>query len=55
MNKLVEVNLRLIAAKAEQLAMKYAQGKLWEGDLQTGLSEIYQALSDAQQTARTDL
>jgi len=55
MNKLVEVNLRLIAAKAEQLAMKYAQGKLWEGDLQSGLDEIYRALDEARQSARTDL
>lgn len=36
--------LELIAAKARQLAMDLKEGKLWEGDLSRGMSEIHEQL-----------
>lgn len=39
--------LNLAAAKAAKLAIDYAQGKLWPGDLSAGITEVETALLDA--------
>lgn len=44
MSELVGVYLDLIAAKAKQLAEDYKRGKLWEGDLTDGLSDVRETL-----------
>jgi hypothetical protein len=36
--------LALVAAKAKQLELDYRHGKLWEGDLDRGISEISEQL-----------
>jgi hypothetical protein len=38
------MRLRLIAAKAEQLASDISNGRLWEGDAARGISEIAEQL-----------
>jgi hypothetical protein len=40
MDEAIAIRLELMAAKAKQLAHDYRHGKLWEGDLDRGLSEI---------------
>jgi hypothetical protein len=40
-------SLRIIAAKAEQLAQDVERGKLWDGDLSKGLAEISEQLERA--------
>jgi hypothetical protein len=46
--------LKLIAAKAEQLANDVANGKLWEGELSSGLGAIREQLERASREARDD-
>ena len=50
----VSLRLDLIAAKARQLASDVRTGRLWEGDLARGLSEIREQLQQAEQSARSD-
>jgi len=50
----VGLRLDLIAAKARQLSDDYQRGKLWDGDLQRGLSEIQKQLNEAMQESRVD-
>lgn len=38
------MRLEVIAAKAKQLAYDVKHGKLWEGDLARGLSDIHEQL-----------
>lgn len=47
------LRLELVAAKAKQLAEDNKRGKLWPGDLERGLQELYEQLSRAQQDARS--
>lgn len=54
MSELVDVYLELAAAKAKQLAEDSKRGKLWEGDLQRGISEIRETLDKASSAGRTD-
>lgn len=44
--------LELVAAKAKQLAEDYKQGRLWEGELSSGLNEIIQTIHKIE--TRTD-
>jgi len=37
--------LELVAAKAKQLATDLKSGRLWPGDLNRGLSEIFETLN----------
>ena len=46
MNESIAARLELIAAKAKQLAMDYRNGRLWEGDLAKGKSEIGEQLNN---------
>jgi len=46
--------LKIIAAKAEQLANDVANGKLWEGELSSGLGTIAEQLERARREARDD-
>ena len=46
--------LKIIAAKAEQLANDVENHRLWEGELSSGLSEIAQQLERAQREAKDD-
>ena len=43
--------LKLIAAKAQKLAHDLENGKLWEGQLADGISEIRGQLADANRCA----
>lgn len=46
MNKdMAVIRLELAAAKAKQLAEDLRRGKLWDGDLERGIGEITQQLS----------
>ena len=45
--KSAELALRIIAARAEQLADMMANNQLWPGDLEAGLNEIAKQLSEA--------
>lgn len=45
MDESIAVRLELAAAKAKQLALDYRNGKLWDGDLDRGKSEIISQLS----------
>jgi len=53
-NEMVAVYLDLISARAKALAYEARNGKLWEGELQKGLSEIESAIKNASHAARTD-
>lgn len=44
MSVATEAYLALIAAKAQQLATDYRNGKLWPGDLSRGLGEIQETI-----------
>lgn len=46
--------LKIIAAKAEQLANDLTNGKLWGGELYNGLGEIGAQLERARREARND-
>ncbi len=46
MNESVSARLDLIAAKAKQLSLDYRNGRLWEGELNKGLGEIYSQLKN---------
>lgn len=50
----VALCLKIIAAKAEQLANDVANHKLWEGELSSGLAAISEQLQRALQAARDD-
>lgn len=54
MNTEISIRLELIAAKAKQLAEDYKNGKLWEGELGKGLSEIDSQLRLLLQQSRND-
>lgn len=43
------MRLDLIAAKAKQLAEDVRNGRLWEGQLSEGLSELQQQLSQVRE------
>lgn len=43
------VYMRLAAAKAAQLALDLENGRLWPGDLSSGIGEIQDALRKCQQ------
>lgn len=43
--------LRLISAKAQQLAHDLERGRLWEGQLAAGIDEIRSQLNDAARPA----
>lgn len=43
--------LKLIAAKAAKLADDLERGRLWEGELASGVAEIRKQLADAEQPA----
>ena len=47
MKAVLVASLRVIAAKAEQLAQDMERGRLWDGDLLRGLEEIAQQLERA--------
>lgn len=44
------IRLELVAAKAKQLAEDLKRGRLWEGDLSRGISEIMGQLNQAAAT-----
>ena len=46
--------LKLIAAKAEQLARDVVNGKLWEGELSNGLAIIGEQLERARRAAKDE-
>ncbi len=48
----VTMRLELIAAKAKQLASDEENGRLWEGDLSRGLSDLLRYVQQAQSDAR---
>ena len=52
--RLAIMSLKLIAAKAEKLAYDLERGRLWEGELSQGISEIQKQLTDVMQNTRTD-
>lgn len=52
MDESIAARLDLIAAKARQLALDYRNGKLWDGDLDRGKSEIYTQLQNIPQERR---
>ena len=45
--KLAESKLKAVAALAECLANDLSEGKLWEGDFDRQVAEIYRNLNDA--------
>lgn len=47
MDESVVVRLKLIASKANQLALDLERGRLWEGDLSKGINEISKQLQIA--------
>lgn len=53
-SEMVAMRLELVSAKAKQLAEDTKRGRLWEGDLQRGISEIMQQLTAASHEARSD-
>lgn len=50
----VQAKLELAAALARSLAMDYANGRLWPGDLERQLAEIQAALNEAIYLAKED-
>lgn len=50
----VVLALKIIAAKAEQLANDVANGRLWEGELSSGLGTIAEQLDRARREAKDD-
>ncbi len=50
----VALALKIIAAKAEQLANDVVNGRLWEGELSNGLATIGEQLERARREARDD-
>lgn len=48
--EMVVAQLELIAAKAKTLAMEVRDGKLWEGELASGMGVIAGALESARNT-----
>lgn len=50
----VALCLKIIAAKAEQLAQDVVNGKLWEGELSSGLAAISEQLDRAVRAAKDD-
>lgn len=52
MDSTIILRLRVIAAKAEQMAADAQKNKLWPDDLKRGLDEIAQQLERAQMEAR---
>jgi hypothetical protein len=52
--EIVSMRLELIAAKAKQLASDVKNHKLWEGDLQKGICELQEQLTQVSNEARTD-
>lgn len=48
MNEVIEAKLMAVAANAKTLALDYAAGRLWEGDLTKRLKTIYADMSDIQ-------
>ena len=51
MNKPVALSLRIIAAKAQQLAEDCESNRLWDGELRRGLQEISEQLDRAHREA----
>jgi hypothetical protein len=49
--KSAELALRIIAARAEQLADMVSKNQLWPGELESGLNEITKQLAEAQRAA----
>lgn len=49
---LAVIKLELAAAKAKQLAEDLKHGRLWEGDLERGISEIIGQAQDASREAK---
>lgn len=52
--RIVEVNLRAVAALAESLAEDLKNGKLWEGDCSRRIGVISEHLNTASHSARND-
>lgn len=46
MNEIIKVKLELIAAQAKSLASDYGNSKLWEGELQRGIGDLYKTIID---------
>lgn len=40
MDEIIKARLELLAAKAKVLALDYEHGKLWEGELGSGLAQL---------------
>jgi hypothetical protein len=52
MDRTIILRLRVIAAKAEQMAEDAQKNKLWPDDLKRGLNEIGAQLEQAQREAK---
>jgi hypothetical protein len=45
-SRLASVNLRVIAALAEKLALDVEAGRLWEGEFSSAMAQIQKAVRD---------
>jgi len=52
MNEIIAAKLEAIAAMAKSLAYDTTHGKLWEGDLNERISQIYRELEAARALAK---